>query len=87
MNEKLSEKQHQVLWEKYPILPELETFIREFRAIFFKKSMPLLYLFIEKYKKSAFKEVARFTNGLEVDIEAVENAVASDLSNGFVEDV
>lgn len=85
MNEKLSEKHYQALWKKYNILPQLETCIREFRAIFSKKSIPLLYLFIEKYKQSTLKEIASFANGLEMDIEAVENAVASELSNGFVE--
>ena len=50
-----------------------------------KKSMPLLYLFIERYKNSDLKEIFRFANGLEKDIEAVENSVASELSNGFVE--
>lgn len=85
MNGKLSKKHHQALWEKYNILPQLETCIREFRAIFSKKSIPLLYLFIEKYKQSTLKEIASFATGLEMDIEAVENAVASELSNGFVE--
>ena len=85
MNEKLSEKHYQALWKKYNILPQLETCIREFRVIFSKKSIPLLYLFIEKYKQSTLKEIASFANGLEMDIEAVENAVASELSNGFVE--
>lgn len=85
MNGKLSKKHHQALWEKYKILPQLEVCIREFRAIFSKKNMPLLYLFIEKYKRSTLKEIASFANGLEMDIEAVENAVSSDLSNGFVE--
>ena len=33
----------------------------------------------------SIKELASFAKGLEKDIEAVENAVASDLSNGFVE--
>ena len=47
--------------------------------------MPLLYLFIEHYKTSEIKELSSFANGLEKDIIAVENAVASDLSNGFVE--
>ena len=45
----------------------------------------MLYLFIERYKKSTIKEIASFAKGLEKDIEAVENAVASDKSNGFVE--
>ena len=47
--------------------------------------MPKLYLFIEHYKISEIKELASFANGLEKDIYAVENAVASNLSNGFVE--
>ena len=41
--------------------------------------------FIERYKNSDLKEISRFANGLEKDIEAVENSVASELSNGFVE--
>ena len=59
--------------------------IREFREIFQKKSMPCLYLFIEKYKNSDLKEVSRFVSSIERDLSAVENAVASSLSNGFVE--
>lgn len=47
--------------------------------------MTLLYLFIERYQNSDLKEVSRFSNGLEKDIEVVENSVASELSNGFVE--
>ena len=31
------------------------------------------------------KEISRFANGLEKDLEAVENSVACELSNGFVE--
>ena len=44
-----------------------------------------LGLFIERYKNSDLKEISRFANGLEKDIKAVENSVASELSNGFVE--
>ena len=44
-----------------------------------------LYLFIEKYKNSSLKEISRFASGLERDLPAVENSVASPLSNGFVE--
>ena len=38
-----------------------------------------------EYTKFTIKELSSFANGLEKDISAVENAVASDLSNGFVE--
>ena len=70
---------------KYNILQEIEKCIREFREIFRTKKMPLLYLFIEHYKNSSVQELSTFANGLEKDISAVENAVASDLSNAFVE--
>ena len=38
-----------------------------------------------KYTKSGLKELSRFAEGLEKDLDAVENSVASPLSNGFVE--
>jgi len=47
--------------------------------------MPLLYKFIDRYKESTVKELASFAKGLEKDLAAVENAIASPLSNGFVE--
>ena len=49
--------------------------------------MILLYLFIEKYLVSSQKELAAFANGLQKDIEAVENAIASNKSNGLVEGI
>ena len=71
--------------ETYPQLRELQSCIREFREIYERKSMPLLYIFIDRYKKSGLKELSRFAEGLEKDLDAVENSVASPLSNGFVE--
>ena len=71
--------------DTYPKIRELFACIRDFREIFLRKSMPLLYLFIERYKSSELKDIACFAKGLEKDITAVENAVASPLSNGFVE--
>jgi len=61
--------------------------IKEFREIFDDKRTPHLYLFIEKYKNSEIKALSVFARGMEKDIEAVENAVSSDLSNGFVEGI
>lgn len=73
------------LWKQYSVLTELDACIRQFREIFEKKSMPSLYIFIERYQNSEYKELTSFANGLKKDIDAVENAVASPLSNGFVE--
>ena len=74
-----------VLYEKYPLVWELKKCISEFRKIFYDKNMSLLYLFIERYRKSSISAISSFANGIERDIDAVENAVASDRSNGFVE--
>lgn len=85
MNGELTTAHQEKLWNIYDVLPELEKCIREFRELFTKRNLALLYLFIEKYKKSSIKELVSFANGLEKDFQAVENAVASELSNGFVE--
>ena len=85
MKVRLTPKHREYLWTQNSNLFELECCIREFREIFEKKSMTCLYLFIERYKMSSIKEIASFAKGLEKDIDAVENAVASSLSNGFVE--
>lgn len=82
---KLSADHREKLWAEYPTLSELEKCILEFRELFEKKNMAYLYIFIDRYKNSAIKELASFARGLESDMAAVENAVASPLSNGFVE--
>ena len=42
-------------------------------------------MFIDKYKNSDIRALSVFAKGMEKDIEAIENAVSSTLSNGFVE--
>lgn len=85
MNLEITDSHKSYLMDTYPQLRTLMSCILEFREIFQKKNMPCLYLFIEKYKNSDLKELSRFVSGLEKDLSAVENAVASPLSNGFVE--
>jgi len=85
MNAEISLHHKEHIFNKYPQLYELNNCINEFRQIFTKNRMPLLYLFIEKYKHSDLKPLASYAKGLDKDIEAVENAVSSNLSNGFVE--
>lgn len=85
MDAELTETHRVYIMEHYPQIRQLDVCIREFREIYNRRSMPLLYLFIEKYVNSDMTELSRFAKGLERDIEAVENSVASPLSNGFVE--
>ncbi len=63
MGVELSENHKAYILQKYPKLRELMHCVREFREIYEKKSMPLLYLFIERYKNSDLKEISRFSNG------------------------
>ena len=85
MNTELTVAHKNYIYAQYPAVWELHCCIKEFRNIFKKRNVPLLYLFIEKYCKSMIKAVKSFAEGLKRDIVAVENAVAYDYSNGFVE--
>lgn len=85
MNKELTEEHKCHILNQYPHIYELHSCIKEFRRIFEERKVPLLYLFIEKYSKSEIKALQSFANGLSHDIDAVENAVAYDYSNGFVE--
>lgn len=85
MNSEITERHRSYIFDNYPFIRELSVCVREFREIYQKKSLPLLHLFIERYTKSNLKELSRFAEGLSRDIDAVENSVASTLSNGFVE--
>jgi transposase len=85
MNNKLADSHYKYIFDKYPILHHIHKCIREFRKIFELKSIPLLHLFIEKYKDSEMSEIKSFAKGLNRDCDAVENAAAYDFSNGFVE--
>lgn len=85
MDTKLSETEKDYISYKHPQIFKLKKCIIEFRELFKVKSLTLLYIFIDKYRNSDISEIASFANGLLKDIEAIENAVSSDLSNGFVE--
>ena len=85
MNVKLTEEHKNYICEQYPQIPELSCCIKHFREIFEKRNVTMLYLFIKRYKDSKIKAIKSFAKGLERDIDAVENAVAYEYSNGFVE--
>ncbi|WP_343084679.1 hypothetical protein [Blautia producta] len=63
MNTEITAKNKAYLVANYPQLKEMLACIREFREIYRRKNMPLLYLFIWKYKDSNLKEIARFAKG------------------------
>lgn len=75
------------IYRKYPIILVLRKRILEFREIFRWKNPCLLFLFIDNCKEGNNAKLSRFSDGLNQDLEAVLNAVVSDLSNGFVEGI
>ena len=81
----LNQQHLDYLCEKYPILQILRKRILEFREIFRQKNPNLLLLFIDNCISGNCEKLSRFASGLQQDLEAVFNAVVSDLSNAFVE--
>jgi len=69
---------------KYPLLQEIKECIFEFRKIFNEKCIPLLHQFFDKYIKIGIKNLKSFANGITKDQTAVENAITSKYSNGFL---
>lgn len=84
-NSPLTKEHSDYIFKKYPLLYEIRKCIQEFRQIYQQQNMPLLYLFVGTYKKSDIRSLRSFAQGLSKDIDAVENSVASERSNGFVE--
>ena len=76
MNIELTPAHREYLWEQHDSLLQLDICIQEFRDIFSKKSIPRLYLFIEKYSQSPSKEIASFANGPKRDIDAGRTKLA-----------
>lgn len=85
MDSELSEIEKNRIYANYPKVFSLKKCIMEFRELFKKKNLALFYIFVEKYINIDISELSSLANGLLKDIEAVENSICSDLSNGFVE--
>lgn len=73
------------IYEKHPEIVFIAACVKEFRSIYEPKSITLLHTFIEKYRKSSISNLSSFANGLNNDLNAVENSVISPYSNGILE--
>ena len=73
--------------DKYPKISEIRQCILDFREIYDDKSISLLEQFIEKYSASQLSPLKSFAGGLRQDIDAINNSVPSEMSNGFVEGI
>lgn len=84
-DQKLSVQDKGYIFDKYPFLKELYECIKEFKKVFQNKCLNDLRNYLDKYQTSSIKKVNIFIKGLYKDLEAVEQAVSSPLSNGYVE--
>lgn len=85
MGKGFTAEEKDILNRTHPGLLYAEICVRNFKKIFDEKNIALLHLFIEKYACCTIKKLSDFSRGLLKDIDAVENAVTSKKSNGFVE--
>lgn len=81
----LSSEHMAYLFTKFPILGTIKRCICEFRDIFKRTCVNRLWCFIEKYSMCGVASIEAFAKAMLNDIEAIENAVSYDWSNGFVE--
>lgn len=81
----LTPEHRNYIYANYSCVGILDRCIKEFRYMFKHQSIPLLYCFIDAYSSCEIKPLESFAKGLLNDIDAIENAVGMNLSNGFVE--
>ena len=73
------------IFGRYSVLHILDRCVREFRDMFQHQCVCRLHCFIERDSVCGIAPLESFAKGLLNDIDAVEYAVSSDWSNGFVE--
>ena len=73
MNAELTRAHKNFIYSRYPKMWELECCIKEFRTIFRKRNVSLLYLFIEKYCKSKI-----FVEGTNNRLKVIKQIIAEE---------
>lgn len=72
------------IYNKYPELSVLEECVKDFRNVFTQKTVGAIHTYIKKYSDCSVSNLKSFSNGLNRDLAAVEQAV-SPYSNGVAE--
>lgn len=75
----------EIVLNKYPKYKTILETIKEFKEILFGKDNTKLSLWIEKSRTLNIREINSFITGITRDIEAVNNAITYEYSNGLAE--
>jgi len=70
---------------EYPIIGSILDVVSSFKAIIFSKQTKNLNAWTKRALRLGLDEITSFVNGISRDIDAVENAILSDYSNGLAE--
>ena len=81
----ITAEQYEAAIQKYPILGQLYTLLKEFYRIVFSKKSEDLDSWIEKAIQLKIEELDRYINGLKNDLQAVKNAITYPYNNGLAE--
>jgi len=81
----ISQEQYEVLCKQYPCFKNIHNIVWEFRELLRTKKVGELKKWMEKVRDLKISELESFTNGLERDIDAVENAIKYEYNNGLAE--
>jgi Transposase and inactivated derivatives len=84
-DKEIDENYLKTLYDKYPELTFINECVKDFRNVYEQKSLELLHIFTERYKRCSISDLCSFANGLNSDLAAVENSVTSLYSNGISE--
>ena len=81
----ITEDQYEQALERYPLLSQLYTLVKEFHTVMFSQKPEKLDLWIKSAKKYDIPELQSFMEGICNDIEAVKNGIAYSYNNGLAE--
>jgi len=81
----ISQAQLTAIMSDYPLVERILNTVYEFKALIKAKAPDELLSWMDKTIALGIPELVTFVNGLKQDIDAVINAISSDISNGLVE--
>jgi predicted transcriptional regulator len=81
----ISPAQLTLIFKAYPLAEKILDVVNDFKALLKAKNPDSLLIWMDNVNQLSIPELNAFVNGLKLDIDAVMNAIAFDLSNGLAE--